>query len=100
MEEVWSFLASIAAAIAGRISHSFRVAARPRQPLRDDQPAMVEGNIGGGVREYLSAAPSIGTWQVGDRVWFTAPTAGGNIGAVCVTAGTPGTWKTSGAIAA
>jgi hypothetical protein len=30
----------------------------------------------------------------------SAPTAGGNIGWVCTTAGTPGTWKTFGAIAA
>jgi hypothetical protein len=41
-----------------------------------------------------------GTWAVGDIVWNTAPTASGNIGWVCITAGTPGTWKTFGAIAA
>jgi hypothetical protein len=47
-----------------------------------------------------SAAPTTGIWKVGDIVWNTAPTAGGTIGFVCTTAGTPGTWKTWGAIAA
>lgn len=47
-----------------------------------------------------AAVPSGGTWRVGDIVWNTAPTAGGTVGWVCVTAGTPGTWKTFGAIAA
>lgn len=46
-----------------------------------------------------TAAPSTGTWKVGDQVWNQTPTAGGNIGWVCVTAGTPGTWKTFGTIA-
>lgn len=46
-----------------------------------------------------AAAPTIGTWAVGDSVYHTVPTAGGNIGAVCVTAGNPGTWKTFGVIA-
>lgn len=48
----------------------------------------------------LNAAPTIGTWAVGDRAEFTTPTAGGNIGAVCTGAGNAGTWKTYGAIAA
>jgi hypothetical protein len=57
-------------------------------------------NIGNGNIELRrSAAPSAGTWRVGDRVTFLAPSAGGNIGAVCVTAGAPGTWKTFGGIA-
>lgn len=45
-------------------------------------------------------APTVGTWAVGDIVYITTPTAAGNIGWVCTTAGTPGTWKTFGAIAA
>lgn len=48
---------------------------------------------------FSTAAPVSGTWAVGDIVWNTTPTAGGNIGWTCVTAGTPGTWKTFGAIA-
>ena len=48
----------------------------------------------------LNAAPSVGTWVVGDRVEYTTPTAGGFLGAVCTTAGNAGTWKTFGAISA
>lgn len=51
--------------------------------------------------EYLlAAAPTTGTWAAGERVLFPAPVAGGYIGSVCVAAGTPGTWKSFGAIAA
>jgi hypothetical protein len=49
--------------------------------------------------QTYSAAPANGDWIIGDRAMFTAPVAGGYIGAVCVTAGTPGTWKSYGAIA-
>lgn len=49
---------------------------------------------------YRAAAPGSGPWVVGDLVYNTAPAAGGNIGWVCVTAGTPGTWKTFGTISA
>ena len=49
---------------------------------------------------YTTAAPGTGTWAVGDIVYNTAPVAGGTIGWVCTTAGTPGTWKTFGAITA
>jgi hypothetical protein len=49
---------------------------------------------------YGTAAPSAGDWLVGDKVMNTAPTAGGVSGFVCTTAGTPGTWKSFGAIAA
>jgi hypothetical protein len=45
-------------------------------------------------------ASTAGTFNVGDIIYYEAPTAGGNIGQVCITAGTPGTWKTFGAIAA
>lgn len=46
------------------------------------------------------AMTTTGTWRVGDIVWDSAPAAGGAIGWICTTAGTPGTWKTFGAIAA
>ena len=49
---------------------------------------------------YGTAAPTANTWAVGDIVWNTSPAAGGNIGWVCTTAGTPGTWKTFGSIEA
>lgn len=41
----------------------------------------------------LSAIPTSGTWARGDVVFNSAPSAGGTPGWVCVTAGTPGTWK-------
>ena len=46
-----------------------------------------------------NAAPSTGYWPTGAIVYNNAPTAGGNLGWVCVTYGTPGTWKTFGTIA-
>jgi hypothetical protein len=45
-----------------------------------------------------TAAPTTGTYTVGNIVWNTTPTAGGKVGWICVTAGTPGTWKSFGAI--
>lgn len=54
-----------------------------------------------GQREiWASSAPASGTWNRGDRAWSTLPAASGSIGWVCVTAGTPGTWKTFGSISA
>jgi len=40
-----------------------------------------------------TAAPTAGTWKRGDIVWNTTPSAAGDPGWACVTAGTPGTWK-------
>jgi hypothetical protein len=45
-------------------------------------------------------AAAVGGAIVGDVVLDPSPTAGGNIGSVCTTAGNPGTWKTFGAISA
>lgn len=50
------------------------------------------------VSQYASSAPTAGTWAVGSLIYNNAPTAGGFIGWVCTAAGTPGTWKTFGAI--
>lgn len=44
--------------------------------------------------------PISGTWDQGDEVRSYNPTAGGYMGYVCTTAGTPGTWKPFGAIGA
>jgi hypothetical protein len=49
---------------------------------------------------FGTAAPTTGAHIVGEVVWNTAPAASGTIGWVCTTAGTPGTWKTFGAISA
>ena len=45
-----------------------------------------------------AAPPTTGTWAHGDIVWDTAPAAGVTVGWVCTSAGTPGTWKSFGAI--
>lgn len=49
--------------------------------------------------EFGSAAPSTGTWAVGDICWNTAPSEAGSTGSkyivekwICTVAGTPGTW--------
>jgi len=51
-------------------------------------------------RKLGTAVPTAGTWVQGDMVFDSAPTAGGTLGWICVAGGTPGTWKTFGAIAA
>ncbi len=45
-----------------------------------------------------TAAPTTGTWSQGDYRRNTTPSAGGYFGWVCVTGGTPGTWKGYGLI--
>lgn len=47
-----------------------------------------------------TAAPTTGTHANGDIRWNTSPAAGTNIGWVCTSAGTPGTWKAFGVIEA
>jgi hypothetical protein len=49
---------------------------------------------------FLDAIPTSGTFIRNDWFHFHNPTAAGWVGAVCVTAGTPGTWKRFGAIEA
>ncbi len=50
-------------------------------------------------RTIAAAAPTTGAHAVGEVVWNSTPAAAGTMGWVCTTAGTPGTWKTWGAIA-
>jgi parallel beta-helix repeat protein len=58
-------------------------------------PTITTTTTGIPFRDFMqSAAPVAGTWALGDRVWNTAPSAGGVLMWVCTTAGTPGTWKT------
>jgi hypothetical protein len=47
---------------------------------------------------WSDSAPARGSWQKGDICYNTNPVAGGYLGWVCVSAGTPGTWKTFGVI--
>ncbi|MCO0597361.1 right-handed parallel beta-helix repeat-containing protein [Peribacillus butanolivorans] len=46
----------------------------------------------------VTAIPTTGTWEKGQILYNSAPTAGGKLGWVCITAGSPGTWKGFGAI--
>jgi len=52
------------------------------------------------LKKYGSVAPATGTWKLNQVVYAKSPTASGFIGWVCTVAGTPGTWKTFGAISA
>lgn len=49
---------------------------------------------------YYSAtsSPTVGTHYKGDIVYNSNPTAGGNLGWVCITPGIPGAWKPFGSI--
>lgn len=51
---------------------------------------------------YGTAAPTGGAvyYRQGDRIYNTAPTAGGNAGWICTASGAPGTWKQFGVIEA
>lgn len=75
-------------------------------------PSKVDNaQLGGGVAGYVckregdrlvieaASAPVGSGWIQGDRVHFTAPVAGGSLGAVCVSAGPPAVWKSFGSIA-
>lgn len=50
--------------------------------------------------DYVDAAPTTGTWAVGDRLRKGTVVAGGPPGYICTTAGTPGTWKAEASVAA
>ena len=51
-------------------------------------------------RVTSTSPPTASYWRIGDIFWNAAPSASGTIGWVCTTAGTPGTWKKFGTIAA
>jgi hypothetical protein len=50
--------------------------------------------------EWGTAAPTSGRYIVGSKLWNISPAAGGTLGWVCVSSGTPGVWKGFGGIAA
>lgn len=54
--------------------------------------AILLGSAGNRVT-YGAAAPTVGTWKRGDIVLRQDATASQKMGWMCVTAGTPGTWK-------
>lgn len=49
---------------------------------------------------YGTAAPTLGTWAVGDEWVNITPSAGGAPGGINTTAGSPGTWKNRANVAA
>jgi Pectate lyase superfamily protein len=49
---------------------------------------------------YNTIFPTTGTYNKGDLIYNTNPTPGGFIGWICITSGTPGTWKGFGSITA
>jgi len=70
-------------------------------PKRENQLINVFTTPTGAEWSFGTAAPTTGTHKNGAIVWNTAPAANGNnMGWVCTTAGTPGTWKAFGAVAA
>jgi hypothetical protein len=75
-----------------RIVTSFFVSTDAIAPL----PTIKYGQTVG----FSTAIPTGGTWKRGDLCWNTTPSAGGTPGWVCVTAGTPGTWKAMANVAA
>ena len=61
------------------------------------QLVKIAGGLGNRYRQYYaSAAPTTGTWSLGDRVFNTAPSVGQPKGWLCTVAGTPGTWVSEG----
>jgi parallel beta-helix repeat protein len=74
--------------------------------LTDPNTVVIDNSAPGSnlfIKSWLgasTAAPTTGTYARGDVIYNSTPSAGGFVGFVCVTAGTPGTWKTFGAISA
>lgn len=56
--------------------------------------------LGGRFMGVAAGVPATGTYRRGDVLFNGSPSASGFVGWVCVTAGTPGTWKTFGPISA
>lgn len=52
----------------------------------------------GHIQMYATETPSAGTYTVGDIVWNSNPSVGRNVGWVCLSAGSPGSWYPFGEI--
>lgn len=72
----------------------------PLQILRKVNANLIRYQQGGVNVTTGTAAPVAGTWTRGDIVWNTTPSAAGAPGWMCVTAGSPGTWKAMANVAA
>jgi len=94
LDNSWAFL--VADQLRGRVQ--FENNLRPAALDTAHIGASVLKSISGSLltSQFITmsnAAPTVGTWSVGDVVWKQIPTAGTTPGWVCTTAGTPGTWK-------
>jgi hypothetical protein len=76
---------------------------QPNMQVRDD--GLLRGDPGSSVQSLASAvkgvrwstaAPTAGTWAVGDIVFNSSPSLGRPRSWVCTKAGTPGTWTAAG----
>lgn len=78
--------------------------ANPLPVSRGEQSVGDSAWIGAGASRrrvtFRSSAPTSGAWSRGDRVFAQSPSAGGTEGWLCVSSGTPGTWKAFGQIEA
>ena len=55
-------------------------------------------SVSAAVSVKATAAPTTGTYNVGDTILNAVPVAGSYYGGICVNAGTPGNWKGFGLI--
>lgn len=58
----------------------------------------IAADFGGQKVRVGTVAPTTGDWVTGDRIYSSTPEAGGSEGWICITSGTPGTWKEFGMI--
>lgn len=56
-------------------------------------PELLTQSNGANSVYYNNGTPGTGTYKKGDIIWNHSPSAGGPPGWMCVTAGSPGTWK-------
>lgn len=54
------------------------------------------GNTGQLREDYVSSAPNSGTWDAGDRYWFTGPAANTSMGGICTVGGSYSTISATG----
>jgi hypothetical protein len=75
----------------------------PTQKLHVNGVIRATSFLVGTAQQFLgwgSAIPTTGTYKRGDIIFNSAPVASGFVGWTCITAGTPGTWKSFGMISA
>lgn len=83
----------------GQCQYGFNVA-NPTNQVVVATNNYLKGMTTAQTRNTLTAAPTVGTWGIGDSIWNWGVAAGGAPGFVCTTAGTPGTWKAMANVAA